>query len=154
MLRDQFMLNEKCFNLVAGMRMMGLRFSTYYLSWFGIYSAGMLIAAALMTAAVKVIGYLPNSNHLLLYVTLALLGFTSLTFTFLLLATLGKGGTNDPEKAKQAGQGGGFFATLLVGVFAILFFTDASYGAWAACFAAVRTPPGRVWGGPGVYRPS
>jgi hypothetical protein len=30
----------------------------------------------------------------------------------------------------------------------------AIHGAWAACFAAVRTPPGRVWGGPGVYRPS
>ena len=49
MLLIQFMLNEKCHNLVSGMRMMGLRFSTYYLSWLLIYGALLTLAAAPVT---------------------------------------------------------------------------------------------------------
>ena len=75
-----------------------------------------------MLGAVKAIGFFPNSDHFLIFVTLSLLGFTMLTFTFLQLAILGKGGTNDPEKAKQTAQGGSFFSTLLIGLFALLFF--------------------------------
>ena len=97
-----------------------------------------------MLGAVKAIGFFPNSDHFLIFVTLSLLGFTMLTFTFLQLAILGKGGTNDPEKAKQTAQGGSFFSTLLIGLFALLFFTDASSVAWTLCcfFGHVAGPAG------------
>ena len=108
MLLIQFMLNEKCYQLVEGMRMMGMRYSTYYGAWLLVYGAIMLLAASVQTAALCAMGWFPRSDCFLLFVTLLLSGLACLAFTFVMVAS-SKGDANDPEKAKQAGQSGSFF---------------------------------------------
>ena len=114
---------------------------SYYLSWFTVYGSIQLLAASVQTAAFAAIGWFPNSDYELLWITLCLTGFSCIAFTFLIVSVL-KGGANDPEKSKQATMAISFFSFVAVlGVFALCNFADAPAVGWAlAClFAQVYT---------------
>mmetsp|Transcript_28624 Transcript_28624/g.87596 ORF Transcript_28624/g.87596 Transcript_28624/m.87596 type:complete len:1388 (+) Transcript_28624:205-4368(+) len=115
------------------MRMMGLKYSTYYLSWFIVYGAMQLLACSVQTAAFAAMNWFPNSNYFLVWITLVLTGFATLAFTFLVLST-GKTGANDPEKSKQATMAVSFIVFILVmGIFALCYFFHAQAAVWAIC---------------------
>jgi ABC-type Na+ transport system ATPase subunit NatA len=108
------------------MRMMGLSYLSYYLSWFIVYAGLQILASSVQTVAFALINWFPNSNYFLLWITMLLTGFSTLTTTFLILAS-GKTSANDPEKSKQATMAVAFFSfAVVVGIFAACHFLDAS----------------------------
>ena len=50
--------------------MMGLKYSTYYLSWFIVYGAMQLLACSVQTAAFAAMNWFPNSNYFLVWICL------------------------------------------------------------------------------------
>lgn len=113
------------------MRMMGLSYTSYYLSWFSVYGILQLLACSVQTVAFAAINWFPNSNYFLVWVTMVLTGLATLNFTFLLVST-GKTSANDPEKSKQATMAIAFFSfVVVVGIFAACYFLGAPAAVWA-----------------------
>lgn len=86
---------EKDKKLAEGLRMMGMRYSAYYASWFLIYGTIQTFAASVGTAFMLGLNFFPNSNGFFFWLTIELTGLGTISQAFVVTALV---------KDRQVGQ--------------------------------------------------
>ncbi|XP_073948704.1 LOW QUALITY PROTEIN: cholesterol transporter ABCA5-like [Choristoneura fumiferana] len=157
-----FVVGEKEKKIREGMRIMGLKDSVYWLSWFLIYAVFVTVLSVVSTVLLFTLKVFQHSSYILIFLLMLLFGFTIITFAFMLTPFF--------DKARTAGILGSFAVNLMSGLYFIqVFVSDAdSLAFWfvslisSSCYAlamdkalvldmaGVGVTWENLWSGPGV----
>ncbi|KAG7161468.1 ATP-binding cassette sub-family A member 5-like [Homarus americanus] len=77
-------VEEKEKKIKESMKMMGLRDSVYWLSWFAVYGAYVLVLALICIVVLPLSGVFKHVNLLLLFILFILYGCSSIVFAFMM----------------------------------------------------------------------
>ncbi|XP_012548268.1 cholesterol transporter ABCA5 [Bombyx mori] len=157
-----FVVGEKEKKIREGMRIMGLKDSVYWGSWFLIYAVFVTILSIVSTVLLFTLKVFQHSSYILIFLLMVLFGFTIITFAFMLTPFF--------DKARTAGILGSFAVNLMSGLYFIqVFVSNAdSLAFWfvslisSSCYAlamdkalvldmaGVGVTWDNLWSGPGV----
>ncbi|CAH0713455.1 unnamed protein product, partial [Brenthis ino] len=157
-----FVVGEKEKKIREGMRIMGLKESVYWGSWFLIYAVFVTILSLVSTVLLFTLKVFQHSSYILIFLLMLLFGFTIITFAFMLTPFF--------DKARTAGILGSFAVNLMSGLYFIqVFVSNAdSLAFWfvslisSSCYAlamdkalvldmaGVGVTWDNLWSGPGV----
>ncbi|CAH2093421.1 unnamed protein product [Euphydryas editha] len=157
-----FVVGEKEKKIREGMRIMGLKDSVYWGSWFLIYAVFVTILSLVSTVLLFTLKVFQHSSYILIFLLMLLFGFTIITFAFMLTPFF--------DKARTAGILGSFAVNLMSGLYFIqVFVSNAdSLAFWfvslisSSCYAlamdkalvldmaGVGVTWDNLWSGPGV----
>ncbi|XP_061382063.1 cholesterol transporter ABCA5-like isoform X3 [Danaus plexippus] len=157
-----FVVGEKEKKIREGMRIMGLKDSVYWGSWFLIYAVFVTILSIVSTVLLFTLKVFQHSSYILIFLLMLLFGFTIITFAFMLTPFF--------DKARTAGILGSFAVNLMSGLYFIqVFVSNAdSLAFWfvslisSSCYAlamdkalvldmaGVGVTWENLWSGPGV----
>ncbi|XP_039751795.1 ATP-binding cassette sub-family A member 5-like isoform X1 [Pararge aegeria] len=157
-----FVVGEKEKKIREGMRIMGLKDSVYWGSWFLIYAVFVTILSLVSTVLLFTLKVFQHSSYILIFLLMLLFGFTIITFAFMLTPFF--------DKARTAGILGSFAVNLMSGLYFIqVFVSNAdSLAFWfvslisSSCYAlamdkalvldmaGVGVTWENLWSGPGV----
>ncbi|XP_026331721.1 ATP-binding cassette sub-family A member 5-like, partial [Hyposmocoma kahamanoa] len=157
-----FVVGEKEKKIREGMRIMGLKDSVYWGSWFLIYAVFVTILSIVSTVLLFTLKVFQHSSYILIFLLMLLFGFTIITFAFMLTPFF--------DKARTAGILGSFAVNLMSGLYFIqVFVSNAdSLAFWfvslisSSCYAlamdkalvldmaGVGVTWDNLWSGPGV----
>ncbi|XP_035448265.1 cholesterol transporter ABCA5 isoform X1 [Spodoptera frugiperda] len=157
-----FVVGEKEKKIREGMRIMGLKESVYWGSWFLIYAVFVTILSIVSTVLLFTLKVFQHSSYILIFLLMLLFGFTIITFAFMLTPFF--------DRARTAGILGSFAVNLMSGLYFIqVFVSNAdSLAFWfvslisSSCYAlamdkalvldmaGVGVTWDNLWSGPGV----
>ncbi|CAG9126342.1 unnamed protein product [Plutella xylostella] len=157
-----FVVGEKEKKIREGMRIMGLKDSVYWFSWFLIYAVFVTVLSVVSTVLLFTLKVFQHSSYVLIFLLMLLFGFTIITFAFMLTPFF--------DKARTAGILGSFAVNLMSGLYFIqVFVSNAdSLAFWfvslisSSCYAlamdkalvldmaGVGVTWDNLWSGPGV----
>ncbi|XP_037292721.1 ATP-binding cassette sub-family A member 5 isoform X2 [Manduca sexta] len=157
-----FVVGEKEKKIREGMRIMGLKDSVYWGSWFLIYAVFVTILSLVSTVLLFTLKVFQHSSYILIFLLMLLFGFTIITFAFMLTPFF--------DRARTAGILGSFAVNLMSGLYFIqVFVSNAdSLAFWfvslisSSCYAlamdkalvldmaGVGVTWDNLWSGPGV----
>ncbi|XP_060806687.1 cholesterol transporter ABCA5 [Amyelois transitella] len=157
-----FVVGEKENKIREGMRIMGLKDSVYWGSWFLIYAVFVTILSLVSTVLLFTLKVFQHSSYVLIFLLMLLFGFTIITFAFMLTPFF--------DRARTAGILGSFAVNLMSGLYFIqVFVSNAdSLAFWfvslisSSCYAlamdkalvldmaGVGVTWENLWSGPGV----
>ncbi|KAJ0173327.1 hypothetical protein K1T71_011503 [Dendrolimus kikuchii] len=157
-----FVVGEKEKKIREGMRIMGLKDSVYWGSWFLIYAVFVTILSIVSTILLFTLKVFQHSSYILIFLLMLLFGFTIITFAFMLTPFF--------DRARTAGILGSFAVNLMSGLYFIqVFVSNAdSLAFWfvslisSSCYAlamdkalvldmaGVGVTWDNLWSGPGV----
>nr|XP_049698966.1 cholesterol transporter ABCA5 [Helicoverpa armigera] len=157
-----FVVGEKEKKIREGMRIMGLKDSVYWGSWFLIYAVFVTILSIVSTVLLFTLKVFQHSSYILIFLLMLLFGFTIITFAFMLTPFF--------DRARTAGILGSFAVNLMSGLYFIqVFVSNAdSLAFWfvslisSSCYAlamdkalvldmaGVGVTWENLWSGPGV----
>ncbi|XP_075983489.1 cholesterol transporter ABCA5-like isoform X2 [Anticarsia gemmatalis] len=157
-----FVVGEKEKKIREGMRIMGLKDSVYWGSWFLIYAVFVTVLSVVSTVLLFTLKVFQHSSYILIFLLMLLFGFTIITFAFMLTPFF--------DKARTAGILGSFAVNLMSGLYFIqVFVSNAdSLAFWfvslisSSCYAlamdkalvldmaGVGVTWENLWSGPGV----
>ncbi|XP_059054824.1 cholesterol transporter ABCA5-like [Achroia grisella] len=157
-----FVVGEKEKKIREGMRIMGLKDSVYWGSWFLIYAVFVTILSFVSTVLLFTLKVFQHSSYILIFLLMLLFGFTIITFAFMLTPFF--------DRARTAGILGSFAVNLMSGLYFIqVFVSNAdSLAFWfvslisSSCYAlamdkalvldmaGVGVTWENLWSGPGV----
>lgn len=113
-----FVVGEKEKKIREGMRIMGLKDSVYWVSWFLIYGVFVTLLSFVSTVLLFTLKVFQHSSYILIFLLMLLFGFTIITFAFMLTPFF--------DKARTAGILGSFAVNLMSGLYFIqVFVSDA-----------------------------
>ncbi|XP_050668382.1 cholesterol transporter ABCA5-like [Leptidea sinapis] len=155
-------VGEKEKKIREGMRIMGLKDSVYWGSWFLIYAVFVTLLSVVSTVLLFTLKVFQHSSYILIFLLMLLFGFTIITFAFMLTPFF--------DKARTAGILGSFAVNLMSGLYFIqVFVSNAdSLAFWflslisSSCYAlamdkalvldmaGVGVTWDNLWSGPGV----
>ncbi|CAK1589994.1 unnamed protein product [Parnassius mnemosyne] len=157
-----FVVGEKEKKIREGMRIMGLKDTAYWGSWFLIYAVFVTILSIVSTVLLFTLGVFQHSSYILIFLLMLLFGFTIITFAFMLTPFF--------DSARTAGILGSFAVNLMSWLYFIqVFVSNAdSLAFWfvslisSSCYAlamdkalvldmaGVGVTWDNLWSGPGV----
>ncbi|XP_026730464.1 ATP-binding cassette sub-family A member 5-like [Trichoplusia ni] len=157
-----FVVGEKEKKIREGMRIMGLKDSVYWGSWFLIYAVFVTVLSIVSTVLLFTLKVFQHSSYILIFLLMLLFGFTIITFAFMLTPFF--------DRARTAGILGSFAVNLMSGLYFIqVFVSNAdSLAFWfvslisSSCYAlamdkalvldmaGVGVTWDNLWTGPGV----
>ncbi|XP_063368836.1 cholesterol transporter ABCA5-like [Cydia amplana] len=111
-----FVVGEKEKKIREGMRIMGLKDSVYWASWFLIYAVFVTILSVFSTVLLFALKVFQHSSYILIFLLMLLFGFTIITFAFMLTPFF--------DKARTAGILGSFAVNLMSGLYFIQVFVQ------------------------------
>ncbi|CAK1541868.1 unnamed protein product [Leptosia nina] len=109
-------VGEKEKKIREGMRIMGLKDSVYWGSWFLIYAVFVTILSIVSTVLLFTLKVFQHSSYVLIFLLMLLFGFTIITFAFMLTPFF--------DKARTAGILGSFAVNLMSGLYFIQVFVS------------------------------
>ncbi|XP_072934146.1 cholesterol transporter ABCA5-like [Epargyreus clarus] len=111
-----FVVSEKEKKIREGMRIMGLKDSVYWCSWFLIYTVFVTILSIVSTVLLFTLKVFQHSSYILIFLLMLLFGFTIITFAFMLTPFF--------DKARTAGILGSFAVNLMSALYFIQVFVS------------------------------
>ncbi|GBP64686.1 ATP-binding cassette sub-family A member 5 [Eumeta japonica] len=111
-----FVVGEKEKKIREGMRIMGLKDSVYWASWFLIYAVFITILSCVSTVLLFTLKVFQHSSYILVFLLMLLFGFTIITFAFMLTPFF--------DRARTAGIVGSFAVNLMSALYFIQVFVS------------------------------